>query len=115
MNRVDEILAIIDTGLQTAGDTAYGDDWPDSCWRCNEQSPTDLCDQCRTELLNDKQPSARDFVTVLIHLDYGAFHAALDQLVATFGQLGPELVRRIVDDHIRIEHINNPSEMSTTP
>jgi hypothetical protein len=52
VNRVDEILAAIDTGLQTAGDTAYGDDWPGTCWRCGEPAE-DLCAGCRAALLDE--------------------------------------------------------------
>lgn len=46
MTRLDAILAAIDTGLQTAGDTAYGNDWPGTCWRCGVIGD-DLCAGCR--------------------------------------------------------------------
>lgn len=46
MTSVDEILAIIDTGLQTAGDIAYGNDAAGVCWRCREPAETDLCAPC---------------------------------------------------------------------
>ena len=49
-SRIDEILAIIDTGLQTAGDTAYGYDRHGICWRCQQASIADLCAPCRMEL-----------------------------------------------------------------
>lgn len=45
MTSVDEILAIIDTGLQTAGDIAYGTDAAGICWRCGAEGE-DLCATC---------------------------------------------------------------------
>jgi hypothetical protein len=54
---VDEILAAIDAGLQTALDVSYGVDLEGTCWRCRAYSRTDLCDACREILLAEIEPS----------------------------------------------------------
>lgn len=48
---LDQILTMIDTGLQTAGDVAHGNDHHDTCWRCGRACGVDLCEVCREELL----------------------------------------------------------------
>lgn len=101
MNRVDAILGAIDTGLQTAGDIAYGDDWPGTCWRCGDPSP-DLCESCRDELVDetvvDKMPATKDgYITFLLSLDIGPFVTALDGIITAFDRLSPDLRHRIVE------------------
>ena len=63
MTPVDRILAIINTGLQTAGDTAYGDDQHGVCWRCKTEGP-DLCTPCRETLLAETVREMPDEVPV---------------------------------------------------
>jgi hypothetical protein len=102
MNRVDEILSIIDTGLQTAGDTAYGNDGEGLCWRCGDPSP-DLCESCRDELVAetvvvDKVPATKDgYITFLLSLPIGPFVTALEGLIVAFDHLSHDLRRRIVE------------------
>jgi hypothetical protein len=111
VNRIDEILAAIDSGLQTAGDTAYGNDRPGICWRCRWQSTTDLCAACRIELVAEepleKSPTNSRFITVRVHVDMTAINAAFNQLGAAFALLPDEMRRQIVQDHITIDNQHN--------
>lgn len=60
--RADEILEVIDVGLQSAGDIAYATTGPrGSCWRCCQRravddSPSGLCEPCRAFMLGDDEP-----------------------------------------------------------
>lgn len=101
LTRVDAILAAIDTGLQTAGDTAYGDDWPGTCWRCqyfldDADDGDDLCAKCRMHLLAERVTTDA-YLTVLLSLDIGPFVTALEGLMVAFDHLSPDLRRRIVE------------------
>lgn len=73
-HRVDEAIAAIDVGLQTAGDASYGTTVPEGrCWRCLDReadpgSTAGVCAACREVLLADPQPDdveADGFVTVM--------------------------------------------------
>lgn len=55
---LDQILAVIDTGLQTAGDVVYGNDHHDTCWRCRRAVEAELCGACREELLAEVEAVA---------------------------------------------------------
>lgn len=95
--RVDAILAAIDTGLQTAGDTAYGNDWPGTCWRCGEAAE-DLCAGCRERLRDETTVQAPPRTVAEIR-------AALDAILASVDRLAP-WQRRIVAECAEIDHIN---------
>lgn len=112
MKTVDEILAIIDTGLQTAGDDAYGNDWPHTCWRCGEPSE-DLCESCRSVLAYEE--AAGTGWTILIDLSLDRFVQALDALVPNFADMPLDMRRAlaqgIYDDLPAIPQ--SPSEGAT--
>lgn len=54
--RIDDILDLIDGGLQTSPEHGYGRDHTDLCARCQHHDPAeggDLCEGCRAFLLGD--------------------------------------------------------------
>lgn len=68
--KIDDILAVIDAGLQSSNEHGYGDDdFPDWCARCQRHAPADdgdLCAGCRAFLLEDTDvdPATVDLVRV---------------------------------------------------
>lgn len=97
MKTVDEILAIIDTGLQTAGDTAYGDDWPHTCWRCGDLAD-DLCDSCRSVLLDETTTDAHlSPFDVSLAPAGSSIAEAIERLNEAFNQISRPLRRRILE------------------
>lgn len=51
--RVDDILAVIDAGLQDSPEASYGDDLAGVCWRCQRAEVSDqseTCESCRLVL-----------------------------------------------------------------
>lgn len=62
-DRVDDILDLIDAGLQSTTEAAYGTDFrPGQCARCQRNEPAeggDLCPGCRAFLLGDSDDDPR--------------------------------------------------------
>ena len=63
-DKTDEILGIIDGGLQSSSEPGFGDDYRrDRCVRCQRNDPADdgdLCDGCRAFLLDDSDEDPKN-------------------------------------------------------
>lgn len=110
-DKIDEILSVIDTGLQSTGEASYGETPYDgaqtgdpTCVRCSrdlEPDTGELCSACRAYLLGDTDDDPAG--TGPHELDTYALHLALQRVapmgsdLATFAAAVEELGRALAD------------------
>lgn len=100
MNEIDEILGIIDGGLQSSGEPSYGPLDRSRCWRCTFYPPEDgssseLCTGCRVFLLGDG-PDPRDEIPAGVFLSEADLEVIARAFVEFVETLRP-VIERILD------------------